>query len=82
MSRRNFQRQFTQSFGLTPAKFIERARIDAARRDLEDTRRTIDQISHSRGFGDSERMRRAFQRVLNVAPAEYRDRFTKTGQAA
>lgn len=82
MSRRNFQRLFTQSFGLTPAKFIEHARVDAARRDLEETGLKIEQIALHRGFGDAERMRRTFQRILNVTPVEYRERFTNTGQPA
>lgn len=75
MSRRSFQRRFSETFGMPPAKFLERARVDAARRDLEDGARGLERVAAARGFGDAERMRRSFQRVLGLSPAEYRDRF-------
>lgn len=75
MSRRSFQRHFTEAFGTSPAKFVEKARVEAARRDLEASERTIEQIAAARGFQDPERMRRAFQRHLGLAPSDYRARF-------
>lgn len=81
MSRRSFQRRFAASFGTSPAKFVEKARIDAARRDLEASDLSVDQIAAARGFGDPERMRRAFQRHLNTAPADYRARFRSLEQS-
>ncbi len=82
MSRRSFQRRFTETFGMPPAKFVERARVDAARRDLEDGARGLERVAAARGFGDAERMRRSFQRVLGLSPAEYRDRFRTASRTA
>lgn len=82
MSRRGFQRRFSEAFAMPPAKFVERARVEAARRDLEDGADGVDRIAALRGFGDSERMRRAFHRVLGVSPADYRARFRDTDTAA
>ncbi|NMM45810.1 GlxA family transcriptional regulator [Rhodospirillaceae bacterium KN72] len=82
MSRRSFQRHFTESFGMTPARFVERARIDAARRDLEAGDGSLDRIAVARGFGDAEHMRRAFLRILHLSPADYRDRFQATRRPA
>jgi transcriptional regulator GlxA family with amidase domain len=82
MSRRGFQRRFAEAFGVPPAKFVERARVEAARRDLEDGADGIDRIAALRGFGDPERMRRAFHRVLGVSPADYRARFRDARNAA
>jgi transcriptional regulator GlxA family with amidase domain len=75
MSPRNFARVFARETGLTPAKFVERARIDAARRALEDSAAPLTVIAEQCGFGHPETMRRVFQRQLKVAPQDYRRRF-------
>lgn len=75
MSPRHFARCFREETGSTPARFVEAARLEAARRRLEESGDSIDVIAHSCGFGTSETMRRAFVRTLHVAPTEYRRRF-------
>ena len=79
MSPRNFFRVFTQQIGITPAQFAQRARVEAARRMLEDTRRSIDEIAASCGFGSAETMRSGFQRVLGMSPYTYRVRCLESG---
>jgi len=75
MSPRHFNRVFTRAVGVSPARFVERARVDAARRRLEASGGTVETIAHATGFGNAERMRRSFLRQLGVAPADYRQRF-------
>ena len=75
MSPRHFARRFRAEVGTTPARYVERVRVEAARRRLEETGEPIDQIAPACGFGTTETMRRAFVRALGVAPAEYRRRF-------
>ncbi|MBW2723000.1 MAG: GlxA family transcriptional regulator [Deltaproteobacteria bacterium] len=75
MSPRNFARVFSAEVGSTPARFVETARVEAARRRLEESRGGIEVIAKACGFGSGETMRRAFVRNLHVAPAEYRERF-------
>ena len=75
MSPRTFARVYAAKLGTTPAKTVERLRVEAARRALEDDDAPIKQIAHRCGFGDEERMRRAFVRRLGVSPSEYRERF-------
>jgi len=75
MSSRNFSRLFLTETGMTPAKFVEMSRIDAARNLLELTKFPIENIADSSGFKDSENMRRAFIRQLGVNPRDYRKRF-------
>ncbi len=75
MSPRNFARAFSAEIGATPARFIACARIDAARRKLEDSSKAVDVVAMDCGFGNGERMRRAFHRHLGVAPQAYRERF-------
>jgi transcriptional regulator GlxA family with amidase domain len=75
LSARHFARAFTAETGVTPARYVERVRLEAARRRLEETSEPIATVAQACGFGTDETMRRAFLRVLQVAPAEYRRRF-------
>ena len=75
MSPRNFARLFLAETGMTPAKYVEMARIDAARHYLQTSNLSIEMIAEKSGFFDPERMRRSFIRQLGVNPKNYRDRF-------
>jgi transcriptional regulator GlxA family with amidase domain len=75
MSARNFARAFRREVGSTPARFVERLRVDAVRRRLEETDGGLDRIARECGFGSADAMRRSFLRVVRVAPSDYRDRF-------
>jgi len=74
MSPRNFTRVYKEKTGQTPARAVESFRLEAARRLLQDSDRNIDQIARLCGFGDEGRMRKSFQRQLQLSPREYRDR--------
>jgi transcriptional regulator GlxA family with amidase domain len=75
MSERNFARAFRAETGLTPATYVEAARVERARRELETTHLGVEAVAGRCGFGTVETMRRAFHRRLGVNPAAYRDRF-------
>lgn len=78
MSTRNFARVFRQECQVTPAEFVEAARIDAARRLLESSRHPLKRVATLAGFGDANNLRRAFLRRIGVAPSDYRRRFLNT----
>jgi transcriptional regulator GlxA family with amidase domain len=78
LSERHFARLFIAETGTTPARFVERARVEAARDLLEAGRTPVETVAEQVGFGSAETMRRAFQRVLGVGPADYRARFGAT----
>ncbi len=75
MSVRHFSRLFAAEVGESPGRYVERVRVEAARRDLETTSDTLDLIAARYGFGTAETLRRSFQRRLGVAPDSYRRRF-------
>ena len=75
MSSRHFSRVFTAEVGETPARYIERVRVEAARTELETTAASLDLIAVNCGLGTAESLRRAFQRRVGVAPDAYRRRF-------
>jgi transcriptional regulator GlxA family with amidase domain len=72
MSPRHFARAFSAETGLTPAKAIERLRLEAARDRVESDAEPIEQVAALTGFGDPERMRRAFLRAFGQPPQALR----------
>jgi transcriptional regulator GlxA family with amidase domain len=75
LSPRHFARAFRAETGTTPGRYVDRVRLEHARRLLEDTGDGVEEISRASGYGTPEAMRRAFVRALGTAPAEYRRRF-------
>lgn len=75
MSTRHFSRMFYAEVGETPARYVERVRIEAARTQLEHNDASLDVVARECGFGTAESLRRAFQRRIGVAPDSYRRRF-------
>lgn len=75
MSVRNFARVFAAETGLTPAAWVERARVEVAERLLEASARSIEDVAARSGFGTPQALRRAFARCVGLSPREYRARF-------
>jgi transcriptional regulator GlxA family with amidase domain len=80
MSPRHFARAFAADTGITPAKAIERLRLEAARDEIESGAAPIERVAAHTGFGDPERMRRAFLRAFGQPPQALR-RAAKAGAA-
>jgi transcriptional regulator GlxA family with amidase domain len=72
MSARHFARAFAAETGTTPSKAIERLRIEAARERVQSSHEAIELVARSTGFGDPERMRRAFIRAFGQPPQSLR----------
>ncbi|MBB4711109.1 GlxA family transcriptional regulator [Streptomyces luteogriseus] len=75
LSPRHFARAFRAETGMTPGRYVDRVRLEHARRLLEDTTGGVEEIARTSGYGTPEAMRRAFVRTLGTPPAEYRRRF-------
>lgn len=75
LSERHFARVFKQETGVGPARYVEAARVEAARRLLETTDDPLDQVAAAAGLGSVETLHRAFGRQLATTPAAYRRRF-------
>ncbi len=78
MSERTFARRFKDETGMTPASYVEAARVQAARVALETSGKGMEQIAIDTGFGNAERMRRSFSRLLGISATDYRDRFRRS----
>lgn len=80
MSERSLLRAFHEELGTTPAEYVERVRVDAARRKLAAPRAAAKAVARQCGFSSAELMRRAFHRTLGVSPADYRARFATSAR--
>ncbi|MDX3728416.1 GlxA family transcriptional regulator [Streptomyces caniscabiei] len=82
LSPRHFARAFRTETGTTPGRYVDRVRLEHARRLLEDTSDGVEEISRACGYGTAEAMRRAFVKALAISPAEYRRRFRPAASPA
>lgn len=76
MSVRHFGRVFAAELGEPPGRYVERIRVEHARRVLEQEDLPLPAVATRCGFGSAETLRRAFHRTVGVAPTDYRRRFT------
>lgn len=77
MSDRNFARAFRRETGMTPAAYVEAARVESARIALESGAMPVESVARQAGFGTVETLRRAFRRRVGVSPVDYRARFRR-----
>lgn len=81
LSPRQFSRRFKAAFGTSPGGYVERLRLDEARRRLPAGGQTMESIAVSVGYASDDAFRRAFERHFGIAPSTYRQQFS-TGRAA
>ena len=75
MSKRNFIRRFKRAVQITPLEYIQRVKIEAAKKALEQGRRNIQTLTHDVGYSDSKTFRSMFKRVTGVTPQDYRNKY-------
>jgi transcriptional regulator GlxA family with amidase domain len=71
MSERHFARLFNEEKGVTPARFVEEIRVEAAKRMLQDSRAGLKEVADRCGFGSADTMRRSFRRITGGSPLEF-----------
>jgi transcriptional regulator GlxA family with amidase domain len=79
---RHLTRVFQRELGITPGRYVESVRVEAAKARLQRSDEPLATIARATGFNSEETMRRAFWRELSTSPAAYRDRFRTTGAPA
>jgi transcriptional regulator GlxA family with amidase domain len=82
LSPRTLERRYVSKLGQTPLKVLETMRLETARLLLEDPDFSLKEIARRTGFGDQQRLRRAFQRRFGVTPSDYRERFVALPSSA
>ena len=75
MSPRHFARLFAERLGQSPGAYVRKLRVERARRRIEEGATRLKQVARECGFADEQSLRRGFQAVVGITPAEYRQRF-------
>jgi transcriptional regulator GlxA family with amidase domain len=81
VAERSFKRRFTQATGISPLDYVQRLRVEYAKRRLEQSDAPIDEVSWAVGYEDPAFFRRLFRRVTGVAPGAYRRKYRVPGSA-
>ena len=77
VSRRNFDRRFIKATGNTPVEYLQRVKIESAKKELETSRKTIGEIMLEVGYSDEKAFRNVFKKVTGMSPQKYKDRYNK-----
>jgi transcriptional regulator GlxA family with amidase domain len=82
IGRRSFERRFKKATNNTVAEYIQRVKIEAAKRTLEKSRKNINEVMFDVGYSDTKAFRDVFKRITGLTPIDYRNKYNKQAMAA
>ena len=82
ISRRNFDRRFIKATGNTPVEYLQRVKVEAAKRSLERGRKNIAEVMDEVGYADEKAFREVFKKVTGLLPLDYKARYSRQGIVA
>ncbi|MEK7257072.1 MAG: helix-turn-helix domain-containing protein [Bacteroidota bacterium] len=77
IGRRSFERRFKRATNNTVVEYIQRVKVEAAKRTLESTRKTVNEVMFDVGYGDAKAFRDVFKKIAGLTPVEYRSKYNK-----
>lgn len=77
IGRRNFDRRFIKATGNTPIEYLQRLKIESAKKSLETTRKTVNEVMYEVGYSDVKAFREVFRKITGISPLEYRNKYCK-----
>ncbi|TWI95910.1 transcriptional regulator GlxA family with amidase domain [Mucilaginibacter frigoritolerans] len=77
ISRRNFERRFKKATSNTPVEYLQRVKIEAAKKSLESSRENINEVMYSVGYSDSKAFRTIFKKITGLSPVNYRNKYNR-----
>mgnify|MGYP002777096035 CR=1 FL=1 len=82
ISRRNFDRRFIKATGNTPSEYAQRVKIELAKKTLETSRKTINEVMYEVGYTDLKAFREVFKRITGMSPSEYKNKYNMNSFAS
>lgn len=79
VSRRNFDRRFLKATGNTPVEYWQRVKVESAKKALETTRKTVNEVMYETGYCDTKAFREVFRKITGLSPLEYKNKYNKEG---
>ena len=77
ISRRNFERRFKKATANTPVEYLQRVKIEAAKKSLESGRENVNEVMYSVGYSDNKAFRNIFKKITGLSPLEYRNKYNR-----
>jgi transcriptional regulator GlxA family with amidase domain len=77
IGRRNFERRFKKATNNTPVEYIQRVKMEAAKKSLETSRKNINEVMYDVGYNDTKAFRMVFKKITGLSPIDYRNRYNK-----
>ncbi|HVI45072.1 MAG TPA: helix-turn-helix domain-containing protein [Chitinophaga sp.] len=77
VSRRNFDRRFIKATGNTPVEYLQRVKVEAAKKELERGRKTVYEVMSEVGYSDDKAFREVFKRITGLSPLDYRNKYNR-----
>lgn len=81
ISRRNFERRFKKATANTPVEYLQRVKIEAAKKSLESGRENINEVMYAVGYSDSKAFRTTFKKITGLSPLDYRKKYCREALA-
>jgi transcriptional regulator GlxA family with amidase domain len=82
IGRRHFERRFKKATNNTPIEYIQRVRIEAAKKELERSRKNVTEVMYEVGYSDAKAFRSVFRKIAGLSPVEYRNKYNKEAAVA
>lgn len=80
VGRRNFDRRFIRATGNTPVEYAQQVKIEAAKKALETSRKTVNEVMYEVGYSDLKAFREVFRKITGISPLEYRNKYNKNAR--
>jgi transcriptional regulator GlxA family with amidase domain len=77
ISRRSFERRFKKATNNTVVEYIQRVKIEAAKKELEVSRKNVTEVMYEVGYTDTKAFRTTFRKITGLSPLEYRNKYNK-----
>ena len=77
ISRRNFERRFKKATSNTPVEYLQRVKIEAAKKSLESGRENINEVMYAVGYSDSKAFRTIFKKITGLSPIDYLKKYNR-----
>jgi len=81
ISRRTLERRFKKATSNTVTEYVQRVKVEAAKKELETTRKNINEVMYDVGYSDTKSFRDLFRRITGLTPIEYRDKYNRDAVA-
>jgi transcriptional regulator GlxA family with amidase domain len=81
IGRRNFDRRFIKATGNTPLEYLQRVKVESAKRSFENSRKTISEVMYEVGYSDNKAFREVFRKITGMSPIEYKAKYNKEAAA-